>query len=743
MKFITALAVICGTAAVVWGQPGNSGQAPDRETVGAHGNRIHHFLSVPADALYRAEHGNGKGSAGFNCSSPCSTTLPLIYGTGPVMRNPTNYLIFWQPGPQPTGTFTAPAFPAGYQAGIEKFFQNVGGTPFYNIVTQYNDSTGVPVPNATSLGAPSWTDTATVAPSGCDGLSTGTLNKTPDCPLTDADIQNEVTVALKANPTWLPPGNNVEYYVYTPTAVGECDGPDSKVKTSNDCFDIKEGVGTNEVAAYCAYHSYFNGNTIYSYMPFASDSNNCGSEAAYPNGAVLDLVLSPTSHEMLESNTDPLINGWKGAGGNSDEIGDKCSYIYGYIAPDGTNVVLNGNRFQIQIEYSNDFGGCTKRYGPDPVTGIPGAVAFGEVQAGTSAQMGSLIQNNGQGDLNILNVRVGSSAYYNLVNGQPTGATLHSSESLTANVQFAPADGSAFGSPTDSLVVDTDQTPCPLSQTCTTASTTAFANITGTVGVPPSALCQNATVSTDYNLCSTANASVNKGSFDPDNEPITVSQSPAGPYTLGVTNVTLTAIDSSPDHATASCPATVTVIDTQKPNITCPADQTLSCTSSSGAAATVTPTFSDNCPAVTASCAPPSGSVFGFGTTNVTCTATDGSGLQSSCLTHVTVQDVPPTITSVVASPNVLTPPNKKMDPVVISVKDSDPCDPAPVCKITAVTANVPINPSSYNITGPLTLNLQANGNGGHTLTYVVTVTCTDQHGGATTAQTSVSAPAH
>ena len=59
---------------------------------------------------------------------------------------------------------------------------------------------------------------------------------------------------------------------------------------------------------------------------------------------------------MIESNTDPLLTEWKGIGGGADEIGDKCAYIYGYYAPDGTNFVLNGNRFQFQEEYSNDFG---------------------------------------------------------------------------------------------------------------------------------------------------------------------------------------------------------------------------------------------------------------------------------------------------------------------------------------------------------------------------------------------------
>jgi hypothetical protein len=41
----------------------------------------------------------------------------------------------------------------------------------------------------------------------------------------------------------------------------------------------------------------------------------------------------------------------------------------------------------------------------------------------------------------------------------------------------------------------------------------------------------------------------------------------------------------------------------------------------------------------------------------------------------------------------------------------------------------------------PLSVNLRAAGTGGHPITYVVTVVCTDKNGGSTTAQTSVQAP--
>ena len=235
------------------------------------------MLSAPAEAERR-----GNAPTGF-----AVTATNLIYGTGPVMRNPTNYFIFWQPAPQAGGSFTAPAFPAGYQAGVEKFFQNVGGTPFYNIVTQYNDSTAVPVPNATSLGAPSYTDTTTAAPSGCNGTASGTVGATPNCPLTDGDIQNEVTVAIKANPAWATPGINVEYFVFTPSDVGECSDLQKDGVTWN-CFTINNppGLGPNEAGVFCAYHSFFGSNTIYAYLPFSSNgpllSVQCNSKSGLP-----------------------------------------------------------------------------------------------------------------------------------------------------------------------------------------------------------------------------------------------------------------------------------------------------------------------------------------------------------------------------------------------------------------------------------------------------------------------------
>ena len=86
-------------------------------------------------------------------------------------------------------------------------------------------------------------------------------------------------------------------------------------------------------------------------------------------------------------------------------------------------------------------------------------------------------------------------------------------------------------------------------------------------GQPPVAICQDATLSAGSNC--TADGFVDSGSFDPDGEPITLSQFPPGPYGLGETLVTLTADDG---ESTDSCTAKVTVEDSSAPSILCSAE---------------------------------------------------------------------------------------------------------------------------------------------------------------------------
>ncbi len=145
---------------------------------------------------------------------------------------------------------------------------------------------------------------------------------------------------------------------------------------------------------------------------------------------------------------------------------------------------------------------------------------------------------------------------------------------------------------------------------------------------PPVAVCKNVTVVLAFG-CVT-NISVDNGSSDPDaGDFVTLSQSPAGPYSAGTNTVRLTVTDGF--GATNSCTATVIVIDNIPPTITCPANKTALATSPDGAVVTFAdPIVSDNCSA-TVNCVPPSGSTFPIGDTAVLCTATDEAGNTSSC----------------------------------------------------------------------------------------------------------------
>lgn len=190
---------------------------------------------------------------------------------------------------------------------------------------------------------------------------------------------------------------------------------------------------------------------------------------------------------------------------------------------------------------------------------------------------------------------------------------------------------------------------------------------TGNVNQPPVAVCQNVTVLAGPTC--TATASIDNGSFDPDpGDTITLSQSPAGPYPLGNTTVTLTVTDSH--GAMSSCTAVVTVVD-----------------------------------------------------------------------------QTPPSVSNVSATPSILWPPNHHMVDVTVNYDTADNCGPI-TCGLS-VTSNEPVDGLGDGDTAPdweivdahhLRLRAERSGTGGGRV-YTIRITCADDSGNTTVKTVMVSVP--
>ena len=234
----------------------------------------------------------------------------------------------------------------------------------------------------------------------------------------------------------------------------------------------------------------------------------------------------------------------------------------------------------------------------------------------------------------------------------------------------------------------------------------------------------------------------------------TVSNDAPGVLPLGTNTVVWSASDASGNRNNTN--QLVEVVDTTPPLINCPADIVQECTGNHSA--TVTPeaaTGEDICSESVALSRPATQS-FPLGVNELTYTATDRQGLESSCNSNVVVRDTtPPDISSVTPSQQILWPPNHEMVNVMVSVATTDICDSAtPICRVTSVSSSEPVNGTGDGSTGTdwqwdqgqrgtsLGVLLRAEREGSGTgRTYTIDVACLDEAGNETAAQTSVYAP--
>jgi hypothetical protein len=143
-------------------------------------------------------------------------------------------------------------------------------------------------------------------------------------------------------------------------------------------------------------------------------------------------------------------------------------------------------------------------------------------------------------------------------------------------------------------------------------------------------------------------------------------------FPLGATPVRCTATDGAGNTRVAGF--TVTVADTTRPVVAVPASVTAEATSPTGTPVTYSATWTDGVSGSgPATCAPASGSKFALGSTQVTCSATDGAGNTGTASFTVTVVDtVAPVVTDTATPGTLLWSPNKTMTPVTVKGKVTD-----------------------------------------------------------------------
>jgi hypothetical protein len=364
------------------------------------------------------------------------STNNLAYYGGPIVHTISNHVIWWLPqagtttysdgssctipgtasysyeGPvsgAPSGTLSGgPDGDADYQGILSQYFKDVGGTAFYNLLAGYADEeNGVSGTGATFGGAWSdhcgYTSTPTVGtgPTAAGGAGATPLpGGTQAAPIYQLDIENEVQKAIQVN-HW-PVGMGNEYFVYTGYGVSDCFAPPAQ---QGGVLSPCDTSGPNPY--YCAYHGDFmdsKGNTVlYADMPDGQNPSAFGcsqspigtadpTHSVAINGQskqvtdpIADMEVAITSHEQFETVNDAQVGtaqqlapplGWYDAA--NGEIGDKCAYNYGNYAGDGSNIVLHGDHYIVQQEYSNWNNGCalTGYQGNGGYGGDPSAVAI-------------------------------------------------------------------------------------------------------------------------------------------------------------------------------------------------------------------------------------------------------------------------------------------------------------------------------------------------------------------------------
>jgi hypothetical protein len=296
--------------------------------------------------------------AGTTPPSPDALTNDIIYhggNAGPgaigIEKTPAVYLVYW--GTEWATGFTTPDTNGTLyssktlQSYMNSFFQNVGGSPWAGVQTQY--CRNVPALTTSCAGIPGadfitnpkhqlkgvWTD-ATPVPD--DIVNLGLAENLVDDPLAMEAMRASAHFNYDPNAT---------YIVFTPPRT----------------------IGTGE-PVYCGYHSQTTsvdglGNPYrlqYAFIPFLNmdwpgvGTGGCGmhnvnaTSDAFGNG-IFDGYSIVTGHEYSEAVTDPdnftsIQDGWNDD--QTSENADKCAWYH------TQNITLGGHQYAVQPTWSNE-----------------------------------------------------------------------------------------------------------------------------------------------------------------------------------------------------------------------------------------------------------------------------------------------------------------------------------------------------------------------------------------------------
>ncbi len=293
-----------------------------------------HYACVGADAgnLSRVMTQPAQ-TATLNLTTCQGNCRGVTYHNGAVLHTMVAYLDFWLPAGKHYEADGLHSSDVRYEQLIEQYFNDLEGTAFYNLLTQYWDAQG-PVRNNVRLGGVTFDTT--------NYPHAGTILD----PLGDGDVQSAAARAA-SQAHWNLNDQPAEVFVFTGYNIQEC------ANTLQCSYNT-----------YCAYHSITSSNMLYGYMP-----DTCGSsiqqsvqERVYPyNDPIADAMINVLSHEQFETVTDPdtrTASGWHKDQGEG-EIGDLCAWKFGPTnAQGGTVTLAHGHSYIVQYEWSNAASGC-------------------------------------------------------------------------------------------------------------------------------------------------------------------------------------------------------------------------------------------------------------------------------------------------------------------------------------------------------------------------------------------------